>query len=132
MLCDFHGSLLCVVPRLRLETKAGVTYKGITVRNPQIDLIGKKLAGQMSFVGPICFQARMDTKTKEIKLFEINPRICGTVILTKEAGVNTPLLAVKLAMGLEISEDELHYEEGVVMLRYWEELYLRTGKKETN
>lgn len=124
MLCDFNGKALAIVPRIRLETKAGVSYKGTTVRNMDIEKIGRSLTDHINFIGPLCFQARMDTGNNVIKLFEINPRICGTMVFTKEAGVNMPLLAVKLAMGWEIQEEELLYKEGVVMLRYWEEMYL--------
>ncbi len=127
MLCDFKGNVLSIVPRVRLEIRAGVSYKGVTIRNRDIERIGKAIAKHFSFNGPICFQARESTSTNEIKLFEINPRVCGTMVFTKEAGVNMPLLAVKLAMGEEIEEKELEYKEGVVMLRYWEEMYLDTS-----
>jgi len=128
MLCDFDGRPLAIVPRKRLEIKAGVTYKGVTVKNQEIDTIGKKLSEYLKFKGPICFQVGTLTKSGEIKLFEINPRICGTMIFTKNAGVNMPLLAVKLAMGEKVESMELRYKEGIVMLRYWDEMYIEREK----
>jgi len=127
MLCDFKGKVLSIVPRVRLEIKAGVSYKGVTVRNKSIEKIGNEIAKHLIFKGPICFQVRESADTNETKLFEINPRVCGTMVFTKEAGVNMPLLAVKLAMGEKIEREELEYKEGIVMLRYWEEMYLDTS-----
>lgn len=124
VLCDLKGNVLAVVPRIRLQTKAGASVKGITFRNIDMEKMAKKIAERLKFIGPICFQVKADTITDELKLIEINPRICGTMILSKAAGVNMPLLAVKMAMGEQIQEKELEYKEGVVMLRYWEEIYL--------
>lgn len=124
LLCDLNGNFLSAIPRVRLQVKAGVSYKGITVNDPKINYIANMLTSGINLIGPTCFQL-IKSSNNVIKLFEINPRICGTMAFSKNAGVNLPLLTVKLYTNQKIEENELEFKHGVLMLRYWEELYLQ-------
>lgn len=123
LICDLKGNFLSAVPRARLEIKAGVSYKGITVKDPEIKSIATSLASNITLIGPTCFQIIKDSN-RQLKLFEINPRICGTMVFSKNAGVNLPLITVKLYTGQKVEQSELEFKHGLIMLRYWEELYL--------
>ncbi|MDN7026234.1 ATP-grasp domain-containing protein [Methanoculleus sp. FWC-SCC1] len=124
ILCDKNGNCISTVPRVRTQIQNGVTYRGKTIDHQILKEIGHKLAKSIQFFGPINYQAIEESHSKEVKIIEINPRISGTIILTAEAGVNMPLLAIKIALGLEIDTDELKFQPETQIIRYWEERFL--------
>ncbi len=62
---------------------------------------------------------------KGIFFIEMNPRYGTGVSLACGAGINMPLLHIKLALGKEISDRELQYSDRVFMSRYHEEIFIK-------
>jgi len=120
-LSDFSGKPIVVIPRERIEIKGGVSWKGRTVKNENIVSIAMKLLKELKFYGPTCIQAIVGSDNTP-KIIEINPRFGGTTSLTIESGVNTPLLAIKLALGQTIEEQELIYKPKYIA-RYFEDVF---------
>jgi carbamoyl-phosphate synthase large subunit len=60
----------------------------------------------------------------EIKFIEINPRFGGGFPLAFQAGANFPLWIIEMVLGknLEIKIDD--WQDGVVMLRYDEAIFV--------
>lgn len=111
--------LISAVPRKRIETRSGISYKGQTAKDEKLINYAKKIAEELKIKGPAniqCFKNGDD-----VRFFEINPRFSGSLPLTIAAGVNTPLFALKMATGekLEPVEDF----KIVKMCRYWEEVF---------
>lgn len=121
VLCDSNSNALIAVPRERIETKAGISYKGVTIKDQKLINYGSTIAEKLHIKGACNIQCIVDNGAS--KFFEVNPRLSGTLPLTIAAGVNVPLLLVKMALGEKILKDDLDFKEGVYMTRYWEEVF---------
>lgn len=111
--------LICAVPRKRIETRSGISYKGETIKNNKLSEFSKIIYNQLKFIGPANIQCFVNNN--EIKFFDINPRFSGSLPLTIEAGINTPLLGIQLYLG-EKMEPINNFKE-ISMCRYWEEIF---------
>jgi len=121
---DFQGKVRSVVPRLRIETRAGEISKGITAKNLALIEAGKKVAESLpGAIGCITVQCFL-LASGEIKFIEINPRFGGGFPLAFQASANFPLWIMEMVLGknLEIKIDD--WQDGVVMLRYDEAIFV--------
>ena len=64
---------------------------------------------------------------KDIYLIEVNPKFAATLPFTVRAGVNMPLLLLKMCLGEQIHRRIDDFEDDLVMLRYWQEVYIQDG-----
>jgi len=118
---DFSGTVLSVVPRERIETFGGESYKGKTVKDCQIIEETKKLAEKLGTIGHITVQCIENDG--EIKFIEINPRFGGGASLGFAAGANTPAMLLKLLRGKKLNPSIGDFEERV-MLRYTKDVFI--------
>ncbi|RMD04325.1 ATP-grasp domain-containing protein [Clostridium autoethanogenum] len=133
VLCDLHGFPISIVPRERIEVKAGEVLKSRTVMHRQIiketyklikDLVEEvDSADNIRAVGPFTIQCKV-TKDDEIKFIEINPRFGGGVPLTFKAGVDYGKYFNMMVRGQEIEPVIGKFEE-VTMLRYNEAIFIK-------
>lgn len=126
ILTTFEGEVLSVVPRERIETKAGMSVKGRTVKDGRLIGYGKRIAETVRLFprGNIqCIDDGGDTY-----LVEINPKFAATLPFTVRAGVNMPLLILKMCLGKHIRRRIDDFEDGLMMLRYWQEVYIPNGQ----
>jgi len=114
-LSDLEGNCLVAVPRERTEVKGGVVWRGRIMDDKDVEELAKWAVEKLGMTGPAVVQIR------ENKVFEVNPRIGGTTILSVEAGVNIPELSIKLFMGEDIGVIPSFREISVA--RYFEEAY---------
>lgn len=121
VLADQDSRVLAVVPRERMETKAGLSYKGRTVRDQRLINEAERISQALLIKGPCNIQCRV--KEGSPKFFEVNPRFSGGLPLTIAAGVNSPLLLVKLALNEKVDRSCFDFEPGVYMARYFEEVF---------
>lgn len=120
-LSDLSGRAIVAVPRKRLEVKGGVCWRGESDDNSAIIEESKKVVEALGVIGPGCLQL-IYTESGEIKIFELNPRIGGTVSLSIHSGVNIVSLSVDVANNKEIKESELPMKK-VVIARYFEDVF---------
>lgn len=111
--------LISAVPRKRIETRSGISYKGETSKNERLIEYSHIIYDKLRFVGPANLQCFV--KGDIIKFFDINPRFSGSLPLTIESGVNTTLLGIKMAIGHQL-EPITNFKD-VKMCRYWEEIF---------
>jgi carbamoyl-phosphate synthase large subunit len=123
---DFGMKVRSVVPRKRIEVRAGEVSKGQVVKNARImseaaDLVEKLGAGP----GVITLQLFL-TDDGKVKFIEINPRFGGGVPLSIKAGANFPKWILQELTGKKpnIRPDDL--TDGLIMLRYDSEIWLGT------
>jgi carbamoyl-phosphate synthase large subunit len=125
VLADFQGETIVAVPRVRINTKAGQSVIGKTVHSPEIIQWVKRITQAAGISGQCNIQCIERKSDGRLFFIEINPRFAaGGLMLTVAAGVNIPLLLIKLLLGRPIHERELKYTPGLYMLRYWEELFV--------
>jgi len=125
ILVDFNGKVRCVVPRKRLEVRAGEVSKGMTVKDKKIIETGKRVVEALKgALGPITVQGFL-TSDAEFKLTEINPRFGGGHPLAIAAGADYPRWIIEMMLGRDPEIKLDGWEDGLVMLRYDEAVFIR-------
>ena len=120
---DFSGHFIAAMPRLRIETKAGVSVKGKTVHSPEMVSLAKKITEALPILGASniqCFRRRDGS----LVVSEVNPRFSAALSLSIAAGLNSPLLLAQLAMGKALKAETLALKYNVEMARHWEEVFI--------
>ncbi len=107
--------VIAAVPRRQLDARAGVDYKGQTEHDHELIELSHRICAVLRFKGPANIQYFRDGKG--CRVLEINPRFAASNHLTTMAGINFPLLAVKLALG-EVLEPVTSFEL-MSFCRYW-------------
>jgi carbamoyl-phosphate synthase large subunit len=120
VLSDLEGTPLLAVPRVRLETKEGISTKGTVLKDDELGSLCLEMARHLGLKGPTCMQLKRD-HTGALKFLEVNPRIGGGMMFTTLAGVNIPGLLLELISGAAITVPA--WQE-VTVLRYYEEVVL--------
>ncbi|HEY4859585.1 MAG TPA: ATP-grasp domain-containing protein [Xanthobacteraceae bacterium] len=125
ILTDFDGRTRCVVPRLRMETRAGETSKGITVKDPVLIEAGRHVVDALPGArGCITVQCFYTSGSRPI-FIEINPRFGGGFPLAAAAGADYPRWIIQWLIGQDPVIGLDGWTDGTVMLRYDEALFLR-------
>lgn len=119
---DFDNNVLTVVPRERIETFCGESYKGRTVEDDEMIEKAKCLAEKLGTIGHITIQCIKNDG--EIKFIEINPRFGGGANLGFASGANTPAMLLKLLLGEEVKPSIGIYNKNLTMLRYTEDYFI--------
>lgn len=120
-LSDLNGKAIVAVPRKRLEIKSGVCSRGCTDQHKGIIVESMRAVEAVGMIGPACLQLIL-TENGEIKIFELNPRIGGTVSLSIHAGVDILNLTIKLLKNETITEEELIFHKKYIS-RYFSEVF---------
>jgi carbamoyl-phosphate synthase large subunit len=125
---DFNLRIKCVVPRKRIETRAGEVSKSKIIKDLKImhqtaNLIEKLGAGP----GIITVQLIL-TKDRKIKFIEINPRFGGGAPLGIKAGVNSPKWILEQLIGKKPRINFDGFTDHLVMLRYDNEVWMKDDR----
>lgn len=122
VLSDLDGDPVLAVPRVRVATKGGISVKGRTVRDPEMQATCLAVAADLGLAGPSCMQLKRDADGRA-KLIEVNPRLGGGTIFATLAGVNLPSLTLSLARGENITTVD---HEEIVVSRFFDEVIVET------
>lgn len=110
------GHVVAAVPRRRDKVDSGIAVAGRTVADPALVDFGLGVARAIGARGVVNVQAKRAVDGAP-GLLEVNPRFPGTMSLTRAAGIDMPLLAVRGALG-ETLPDHLDFRE-VAVVRHW-------------
>ena len=119
LLCE-HGKVLVCVPRTRDKMIGGISVAGTFENNFTLKAFCMSLVNQFNLHGPIGIQWKEDASGMP-HLLEINPRLQGTTSACELAGVNFPLLSVKMVLGEDLELGDLKVQWGTKFVRYWED-----------
>lgn len=112
------GELRCLVPRRRLEVRAGEVSKGVTRRDHVYDYLLPRLKKLEGARGCLTLQLFADDTTGKFAALEINPRFGGGFPLSYEAGANYPgWLIDEYLFGRDVGFFDT-WEPNLLMLRY--------------
>ena len=122
----------CVVPRKRIETRAGEVSKSQVVKDQYIMNQATRLVEALG-AGPGLITLQLfQTPKGKLKFIEINPRFGGGVPLSIQAGANFPkwILQEMLSKPLGGKKTKILFDgfkDGLVMLRYDSEVWLENS-----
>ena len=128
ILVDFQGNVISIIPRLRIETRAGEISKGITVKNQTLIAAAKQVVESLpGAIGCITVQCFLQSDG-EIVFIEINPRFGGGYPLSYRAGADFPSWLMQSFVGEnpKIAVDE--WEDGLAMLRYDDAIFVKADE----
>jgi carbamoyl-phosphate synthase large subunit len=124
---DSDMKVRCVVPRKRIEVRAGEVSKSQVVKHPVICAEAVRLVDKLA-AGPgvITLQLFL-TRQGRVKFIEINPRFGGGAPLSIKAGADFPKWILQELLGGKPRIKFDGYRDGVTMLRYDAEVWLESG-----
>jgi carbamoyl-phosphate synthase large subunit len=121
---DFDMKVRCVVPRKRIETRAGEVSKGQIVKHRRIMSETTKLIETLG-AGPGVITVQLFlTHDNKIKFVEINPRFGGGAPLSIKAGADFPKWILQELLGRKTNIRCNGFKDNLIMLRYDGEVWL--------
>lgn len=116
------GRVVAAVPRERIAIKSGVSVKGRTYHHPVIEGIVRDIVERSGLQGPANVQGML-REDGSFSIIEMNPRFSGTLALTTASGINFASLLIDMIEGRPIPDLLGRHEAGLVMMRYWSEVF---------
>ena len=99
---DRHGVLRAVKARTRERIRAGIAVRSRNLpEDERICAIAREINQKLAFNGAWFFQIKKNA-AGEYRLLEIAPRIAGTMGLTRNLGINMPLLTLYNFWGFDV------------------------------
>jgi carbamoyl-phosphate synthase large subunit len=117
-----RGESVLIVPRIRKRMINGISVEGEFVNDESIISYCRQIIQELQLHGNIGIQVKKSTSGPFL-ILEINPRVQGTISAALGAGINLPVLAIKLELGLPILPEEFIVKWGTKFSRYWEEVF---------
>jgi carbamoyl-phosphate synthase large subunit len=128
VLCDLEGRCLNAIPRTMIESKGGESIKGMTVFDPELIELGRRVAEALPLKGPGTVQCFREADGS-LQITDVNPRFGGAFPLPTAAGSRYPELAIALANGERPEPRVGEFRPGVVMTRFWSEVCLTASEE---
>ena len=123
--CDWNGKPISIVPRERLQVRAGEVLKTQICMDKTMIKESKVLCKAFKPCGPMTVQLIRDAE--EIDWFiEINPRFGGGAPLSMKAGARSAEAILKLMDGDEVEEQEI--ADGAIYSRFDQSVCITEGK----
>lgn len=123
---DHAGNVRSVVPRRRIEVRAGEVSKGITAKHAEVEAVARSVASSLpDAYGPLTIQLFADETS--IEVIEINARLGGGYPLSWAAGATSLKWGILDAVGGESLPDDFPWHPNVLMLRYDQSVFLPGG-----
>lgn len=124
VLSDMDSNPITSVPRVRLQTRGGISTKGKIVLEKELIEESFRIVKHLNIIGPSCVQVKKD-KDDGFKLVEINPRLGGGTIFSTLAGANFPKMIIDMVEGRSVRIPTI---SEVTILRYFEEIVIDEKK----
>lgn len=127
-LVDFQGNVVSIVPRLRIETRAGEISKGQTIKNSALIAAAKHVVESLpDAIGCVTVQCFLQSDG-EIVFIEINPRFSGGYPLSYQAGADFPGWIMQALIGEHPQVQIDEWEDGLTMLRYDDAVFVKADQ----
>lgn len=117
-----------IVPRERIEVRAGEINKGKTHKNEIVDFLKDKMGCLSGVRGCICFQLFYRDSDHQIKGSEINPRFGGGFPLTYHAKANYAAYIIQEYLLHETVDYSDAWLDNTLMLRYDNDIIIYNAK----
>lgn len=124
VLSDLECEPILAVPRVRVETRAGISTVGTIVKDQNISETCKSIAKYLKIRGPCCIQMK-ESNDGILKIVEVNPRMGGGTIFAALAGANFPAMILDMVNGKKLKIPKI---SEVTVVRYFEEIVVKNGR----
>jgi carbamoyl-phosphate synthase large subunit len=124
VLSDLECEPILAVPRVRVETRAGISTVGTIVKDKNISETCKSIAKYLKIRGPCCIQMK-ESNDGILKVVEVNPRMGGGTIFAALAGANFPAMILDMVNGKKLKIPKI---SEVTVVRYFEEIVVKNGR----
>ena len=124
VLSDMNKKPIISVPRIRLQTKAGISTKGRIIRDADLETTCMNMAREIGIRGPSCIQMK-ESSEEQLKLIEINSRLGGGTIFSTLAGANIPSMILEMLSGSHVDPPRV---SEITVVRYYEEIVIENGE----
>lgn len=114
----------CIIPRERIEIRAGEINKGRTAKNYIVDFLKQRLNYIEGCIGCICIQLFYNPVSSDIIGIEINPRFGGGYPLSYMAGGDYPSYLIREYFMQEDLTYTNSWRDNVLMLRFDDAVYV--------
>jgi carbamoyl-phosphate synthase large subunit len=125
VLCDLQSRAVNVIPRTMIESKGGESIKGMTIADPRLIELGRRVAEGLRLVGPATIQCF--DEPDGLPVTDINCRFGGAFPLPLAAGSRYPELVLRIASGERVEPHVGAFTPGVTMTRYYDTVILPEG-----
>ena len=125
--CDWDGNPVSIVPRERVQVRAGEVLKTRIDLDPVMIEESKRLCAAFKPCGPMTVQLIRDEKGIDWYI-EINPRYGGGAPLSMKAGARSAETILKLLDGEKVEEQKI--ADGAVYSRFDQSVCVEEGKSE--
>lgn len=122
VLVDVTGAVVCVAPRWRVETRGGISTKGITFADDEVTNVVSLVVKSLELIGPANVQGFV-AEDGAVAVHEVNARFAGGLPLTLAAGADMVEEYLRGVMGLAVRPERLVARPGVSMMRYFCEVF---------
>lgn len=112
---DLEGNFICVLPKSKLQMRAGETDLGQTVSPQKFELLAKKISEKLRhevILSVDCFE-----RDEKLYLIEMNCRISGHYPLSHLAGTNLPLQIAEWMEGKPTDIKNYRFKEGLLITK---------------
>ena len=123
--CDWNGEPISIVPRERLQTRAGEVLKTRIELDQTMIEESKALSSAFKPCGPMTVQLIRDDAGIDW-FIEINPRFGGGAPLSMKAGARSAEVILKLMDGEKVEEQEI--ADGAIYSRFDQSVCITEGK----
>ncbi|WP_148371284.1 ATP-grasp domain-containing protein [Bacteroides bouchesdurhonensis] len=113
-----------IVPRERIEIRAGEISKGLAIKNYLLDYLKDRMDYILGVVGCVCVQLFYRKSDNDVVAIEINPRFGGGYPLSYAAGANYPKFLIQEYLLGESIEYSDNWKDNTLMLRYDDAVFL--------
>ena len=125
--CDFSGTPVSIVPRERVQVRAGEVLKTQICMDERMIQEAKEICKVFKPCGPLTIQLIRDSKTGEDYYIEINPRFGGGSPLSMKAGARSAEVLIKLFEGKRVDYCK-NVSNGAVYSRFDQSVCISEGK----
>lgn len=112
------NKLKCIVPRERIEIRAGEINKGRTRKNYLVTYLKERMGYLPGVIGCICIQLFYRESDQDVVAIEINPRFGGGYPMSYHAGANYPRFLIQEYFKKETISYTDDWRDNTLLLRY--------------
>lgn len=116
------NELKCIVPRERIEIRAGEINKGKTRKNYLVTYLKERMSHLPGVIGCICIQLFYRETDQDVVAIEINPRFGGGYPMSYHAGANYPRFLIQEYFRKETLSYTDDWRDNTLLLRYDSEI----------